>query len=155
MNEPFANAWAAQRAAIGAYIRSQRELSSLSLRELARLTQVSNAYLSQLERGLHDPSLRVLVSIAAALNISVEDLLQRARESTGDTGSGGPAGAGGAGGSAGAGGAGGSAGAGGAGGGMGVADTEAAIRDDPNLSTAEKEALLSVYRSYRRGRETE
>jgi transcriptional regulator with XRE-family HTH domain len=125
VNDPFAKAWEAQRAAMGAYIRSQRELSSLSLRELARLTQVSNAYLSQLERGLHDPSLRVLVSIAEALNISVEDLLQRGRESTGK--------ADGAATSA-------------------TADTEAAIRSDPNLSTAEKDALLSVYRSYVRDR---
>src|SRR5919198_3876815 len=82
VSDPFSTAWEAQRAAIGAYIRSQRELSSLSLRELARLTQVSNAYLSQLERGLHDPSLRVLVAIAEALQIPVEDLLQRARAGT-------------------------------------------------------------------------
>src|ERR671931_109401 len=83
VSDPFSAAWEAQRAAIGAYIRSQRELSSLSLRELARLTQVSNAYLSQLERGLHDPSLRVLVSIAEALRIPLEDLLQRGREGKG------------------------------------------------------------------------
>jgi len=128
VNDPFAKAWETQRAAIGAYIRSQRELSSLSLRELARLTQVSNAYLSQLERGLHDPSLRVLVSIAEALNISVEDLLQRGRESSGET-DGAATGATAA-----------------------TAATEAAIRSDPNLSTAEKDALLSVYRSYVRDR---
>jgi transcriptional regulator with XRE-family HTH domain len=129
MSDPFAEAWSAQRAAIGAYIRSQRELSSLSLRELARLTQVSNAYLSQLERGLHDPSLRVLVSIAEALHIPVEDLLQRARKTPGGAGETAPAGQ--------------------------AASTEAAIRSDPNLSTAEKDALLSVYRSYVRDREGE
>jgi transcriptional regulator with XRE-family HTH domain len=140
MSDPLAEAWATQRAAIGAYIRSQRELSSLSLRELARLTQVSNAYLSQLERGLHDPSLRVLVSIAEALRIPVEDLLHRARRTAGSAGEAGSAG---------------KSGSAGGTGSPGEADTEAAIRSDPNLSTAEKDALLSVYRSYLRDRQSE
>jgi transcriptional regulator with XRE-family HTH domain len=122
MTDPLIDAWETQRAAIGAYIRSQRQLASLSLRELARLTQVSNAYLSQLERGLHDPSLRVLVVIAQALNISVEDLLQHARQSSTEAGE------------------------------PDAVDTEAAIRTDPRLSAAEKDALLSVYRSYLRAR---
>ena len=39
----------------------------MSLRELSTLTNVSNAYLSELERGLHEPSLRVLRAIASAL----------------------------------------------------------------------------------------
>ena len=53
--------------ALGAYLREQRELAQLSLRELSRLTHVSNAYLSQIERGLHEPSLRVLRALASAL----------------------------------------------------------------------------------------
>ena len=52
--------WAAQRDALGAYIRSQRKLANLSLRQLAELTSLSNPYLSQIERGLHQPSVRVL-----------------------------------------------------------------------------------------------
>lgn len=64
--------------ALGSYIRTQRQLANLSLRKLAELASVSNPYLSQVERGLHQPSMRVLVSIAEALNISAETLLARA-----------------------------------------------------------------------------
>ena len=42
---------------------------------MADLTEVSNPYLSQIERGLHEPSVRVLKSIARALNVSAETLL--------------------------------------------------------------------------------
>lgn len=63
---------------LGAYIRAQRQLADLSLRQLATLSNVSNAYLSQVERGLHQPSLKVLRSIADALDISTEHLLAQA-----------------------------------------------------------------------------
>ena len=43
------------------------------------MSKVSNAYLSQVERGLHDPSLRVLAAVANALSVTVEDLLAGAR----------------------------------------------------------------------------
>jgi transcriptional regulator with XRE-family HTH domain len=64
--------------ALGGYIRAQRELAALSLRQLADMSHVSNAYLSQVERGLHQPSLKVLRSIANALNVSAESLLTQA-----------------------------------------------------------------------------
>ncbi|MDO5697455.1 MAG: helix-turn-helix transcriptional regulator [Dermatophilus congolensis] len=60
---------------LGAYIRGQRQMADMSLRQLASLSNVSNAYLSQVERGLHQPSLKVLGSIAGALNIAPESLL--------------------------------------------------------------------------------
>ena len=63
---------------LGPYIRAQRQLADLSLRQLAGLSNVSNAYLSQVERGLHQPSLKVLSSIADALEISTEHLLAQA-----------------------------------------------------------------------------
>jgi transcriptional regulator with XRE-family HTH domain len=63
---------------LGAFIRSQRTLAELSQRQLADMTNVSNAYLSQLERGLHQPSLRVLSAIADALHIPTEQLLRHA-----------------------------------------------------------------------------
>src|SRR5664279_6388032 len=62
---------------LGGFIRIQRQMADLSLRQLAELTNVSNAYLSQIERGLHEPSLRILRSIAAALDVSTETLLAR------------------------------------------------------------------------------
>ena len=64
--------------ALGEFIRAQRQLANLSLREMASMTSVSNAYLSQVERGLHQPSLKVLHSIAAALQLSTEQLLAQA-----------------------------------------------------------------------------
>jgi transcriptional regulator with XRE-family HTH domain len=64
--------------ALGDFIRAQRQLANLSLREMASMTSVSNAYLSQVERGLHQPSLKVLHAIAAALQLSTEQLLAQA-----------------------------------------------------------------------------
>lgn len=60
---------------LGAFIRSQRRLAQLSQRELAKLTKLSDPYVSQLERGLHEPSVRVLKSLANALNIPTETLM--------------------------------------------------------------------------------
>ncbi len=116
-SEPF-DPWKTQVEAFGRYLKAQRNVSDLSLRELGRLTNLSNAYLSQLERGMHEPSLRVMRSLADALGIPLETLL----EQTGWSGGGAP-----------------------------EADrnaTEAAIRADPLLSDAQKEALLAVYGSY-------
>src|SRR3981081_3736749 len=66
-----------QLEALGDFIRDQRKLAQLSLREMAARTNVSNPYLSQIERGLHEPSVRVLKAIAAALNMSAETLLKQ------------------------------------------------------------------------------
>jgi transcriptional regulator with XRE-family HTH domain len=66
------------RRMLGDFIRAQRQMANLSLRQLSELTAVSNPYLSQVERGLHEPSVRVLKSIATALNVSAETLLQQA-----------------------------------------------------------------------------
>jgi transcriptional regulator with XRE-family HTH domain len=118
-----ADAWRVQREALGAFIRSQRKLANLSLRELAAITKVSNPYLSQIERGLHEPSVRVLRSIAEALDISAETLLAQAglikdqieaSDGTSDA----------------------------------TKATERAIRADPRLTDSQKEALIAVYRSY-------
>src|ERR1700733_5318445 len=70
--------WEAQREALGAFIREQRKQANLSLRQLAELTSLSNPYLSQVERGLHQPSVRVLKAISDALNLSAETLLTQA-----------------------------------------------------------------------------
>ena len=60
---------------LGAFIRSQRRLASLSQRELAKLTKLSDPYVSQLERGLHEPSVRVLRALGNALNIPADTLM--------------------------------------------------------------------------------
>jgi transcriptional regulator with XRE-family HTH domain len=109
---------------LAAYLRSQRKLARLSLRHLAQLTQVSDSYLSQVERGLYQPSPEVLRSIAKALGIPVTGLYERlgwldvddeapgleAREPASPT------------------------------------SVEEAVGADDRLSPAKKEALLAVYR---------
>ncbi len=112
--------WRSQLTLLGEFIRTQRKLARLSLRELADMTKVSNAYLSQIERGLHQPSVRVLQSVAQALNVSAETLLAQA----GLIVQAGEAAA------------------------AGVNATELTIRSDPSLTTAQKEALIGVYRSF-------
>jgi transcriptional regulator with XRE-family HTH domain len=111
--------WRAHVEALGEFIRSQRRLAKLSLRDVAERARVSNPYLSQVERGLHEPSMRVLAAIAAALDISTETLLARAglvddADAAGSS----------------------------------TATTTTAIRADDALTTEQKEALLAVYRSY-------
>jgi transcriptional regulator with XRE-family HTH domain len=122
---PGDDGWQGQLSGLGAFIRMQRRLADMSLREMAKLTSVSNAYLSQVERGLHQPSLRVLRSIAQALSIAPEDLLRRANFMTPkDSGASAPEPA-------------------------ATPDTEAAILADPRLTPAQRDALLNVYRSFR------
>jgi Predicted transcriptional regulators len=115
--------WTAQINALGGFIRAQRQLAKLSLREMAAMTSVSNAYLSQVERGLHQPSLKVLHSIADALQLSTEQLLSQAgwASPTAPAADAPPAESGG---------------------------TEEAIRTDPRLSPEQRMALLEVYRSF-------
>lgn len=116
--------WEAQLEALGAFIRAQRQLADLSLREMASLTRISNAYLSQVERGLHQPSLTVLRAIADALGLTTEQLLAKAgwtKAVPDDVPVEQPAG------------------------------TEASIRCDPRLTEVQREALLGVYRSFIEG----
>jgi transcriptional regulator with XRE-family HTH domain len=65
-------------AAIGDFIREQRQQGQVSMRQLARLAGVSNPYLSQIERGLRKPSAEILQQIAKGLHISAEQLYLRA-----------------------------------------------------------------------------
>jgi transcriptional regulator with XRE-family HTH domain len=125
--------WDAQREALGAFIKEQRTKANLSLRQLAQLTSLSNPYLSQVERGLHQPSVRVLKAISDALNLSAESLMAQAGLIDAIAGTD-PAQAG-------------PAQAGQAGVAPNVPLTEDAIRADPRLSDDQKAALLAVYRS--------
>jgi transcriptional regulator with XRE-family HTH domain len=113
--------WAAQTEALGAFIRSQRELARLSLRQVAEMTKVSHPYLSQVERGLHQPSVRVLKLLSEALNVSAETLLMQAGLLEGDDQA------------------------------VGDAEVtervKSAIRADRRLSDAQQAALIAVYDS--------
>jgi transcriptional regulator with XRE-family HTH domain len=59
---------------LGEMIRRQREMASLPMRQLAAMSGISNPYLSQIERGLRDPSDQVLNAIADSLQLSADSL---------------------------------------------------------------------------------
>ena len=103
---------------LGALLRAQRVAADLSLRELSERTNVSNAYLSQLERGLHEPSLSVLSAIASALEVPLGPLLMRVGMLEAPEAD------------------------------PSLRETEAAILRDPELTEPQRTALLSVYRSF-------
>lgn len=65
-------------ASLGEIIRRQRELGELSMRQFAELAGISNPYLSQIERGLREPSEKVLDAIARSLDVSAESLYEQA-----------------------------------------------------------------------------
>jgi transcriptional regulator with XRE-family HTH domain len=66
---------------LGEYIRRQRELHELSMRQVAEMAGISNPYLSQIERGLREPSERVIDAIANSLEVSAETLHEYAGRS--------------------------------------------------------------------------
>jgi transcriptional regulator with XRE-family HTH domain len=108
------------RGGVGEFIKSQRELANLSLRQLAEIAKISNPYLSQVERGMYKPSADVLKSIAGALKISAETMyaqagLLDAADATG---------------------------------GSPPADVESAVRLDSRLSADQKDTLIRIYRGF-------
>lgn len=63
---------------LGQFIREQRENSRLTLRKLSETAGVSFPYLSQIERGMRNPSAEMLQAIAKGLRISAETLYVKA-----------------------------------------------------------------------------
>lgn len=62
---------------LGTYLRLQRQMAKLSLRHLARMCNVSDSYLSQVERGLYQPSPEVLRAIGQGLGLAPDQLFRR------------------------------------------------------------------------------
>ena len=60
---------------LGEHIRNMRKEKKLTLTDFARITELSPGYISQIERGLADPSLTSLQRIAEALDIPAMLLL--------------------------------------------------------------------------------
>ena len=103
---------------LGEFIRRQRELQELSMRQLADLVGISNPYLSQIERGLREPSEKVLDAIAQNLQLSADALYEHGGRRREDAEEGEePA-------------------------------VAAAIRADPKLTARERQALLEVYDAF-------
>src|SRR6187399_3778661 len=103
--------------AFGEFVKAQRRLAQVSQRNLARMSGVSDSYLSQIERGNYRPSPQVVKALAAAFGLKPEQLYTMLgfMDET-DT----PA----------------------------PLNVEQAIRMDPKLQPAQKEALVRVYRSF-------
>ena len=110
---------------LGEFIRLRREAAQQSIRDLSRIAGISNPYLSQIERGLRKPSADILQQIAKAPQISAETLYVQAGILEGDAerfSEHNPVST--------------------------TGTVEEAIHSDEQLSTLQKETLLSVYRSY-------
>jgi transcriptional regulator with XRE-family HTH domain len=119
---------------LGTFIRKQRELQALSMRQLANLAGISNPYLSQIERGLREPSEKVLEALATNLELSADALYEQAgrtrRPAASEDGAADADEA-------------------------GESAVESAIKADPRLSARQRAALLEVYAAFtisRRGR---
>ncbi len=102
----------------GAYVRSQRQLARLTLRQAAELASISNPYLSQIEHGLALPSVAVINALAEALSVSTGTLLLEAAGAVSPAAS------------------------------ERSSPTEDAIRHDPRLDDGQKHALLAVLASF-------
>ena len=59
---------------LGAHLRAQREAAGISLRELARRLDVTPSLLSQVERGLAQPSVATLWAVVSELGLSLDAL---------------------------------------------------------------------------------
>jgi transcriptional regulator with XRE-family HTH domain len=100
---------------LGEFIRRQREMSALSMREFARLAGISNPYLSQIERGLRAPSEHVMQAIADTLKVSADTLYEQAGVDSVPEGE---------------------------------SQVLAAIREDPQLTGRQRQALTQVYEAF-------
>jgi len=110
--------------AFGEYVRSQRQLARLTLRQVAEAARISNPYLSQIEHGMYQPSITVIRGLADALSVSADVLVLVA---AGSAAPGSPSEDGQR---------------------HRTGTTERSIRDDPRLSVLQKDALLAVLRSF-------
>jgi transcriptional regulator with XRE-family HTH domain len=103
--------------AFGEFVRAQRRLAQVSQRNLARMSGVSDSYLSQIERGNYRPSPQVVKALALAFGLKPKQLYTMLgfmdEQDGGDP----------------------------------SPSVEQAIQLDPRLEPAQKDALIRVYRS--------
>jgi transcriptional regulator with XRE-family HTH domain len=107
-----------QLAAFGEFVRAQRRLAQVSQRNLARMSGVSDSYLSQIERGNYRPSPQVVKALATAFGLEPKQLYTMLGfMDEGDDKAAAPS-------------------------------VEQAIQLDKRLEPAQKDALIRVYRSF-------
>jgi transcriptional regulator with XRE-family HTH domain len=66
---------------LGVQIQQLRTAKGWSQEHLAEVANLHRTYISQLERGLKSPSVRVLYQIATALSVTMSTLLKVVEES--------------------------------------------------------------------------
>jgi transcriptional regulator with XRE-family HTH domain len=103
--------------AFGDFVRAQRRLAQVSQRNLAKMSGVSDSYLSQIERGNYRPSPQVVKALAQAFGLEPKQLYMMLGFMDEDEAGGTPS-------------------------------VVQAIHLDERLDSAQKESLLSVYRSF-------
>jgi len=81
MSKQAAKAEPAMDVAVGQRLRDLRRSRAMSLEAVAARTDLSIGFLSQIERGLSSPSLRVLATLADVLGVGIAGLFG-AKEST-------------------------------------------------------------------------
>jgi transcriptional regulator with XRE-family HTH domain len=104
--------------AFGEFVRAQRRLAQVSQRNLARMSGVSDSYLSQIERGNYRPSPQVVKALAQAFGLKPKQLYTMLGFMDEQEENDPPAG------------------------------VEEAIRSDTRLEPEQKDALIRVYRSF-------
>lgn len=65
---------------LGAVIRTLRKARKLSIEALAGTARIHTTYLSGIERGLANPTWRIIGKIADALGVEISELARRAEE---------------------------------------------------------------------------
>jgi transcriptional regulator with XRE-family HTH domain len=104
--------------AFGEFVKAQRRLAQVSQRNLARMSGVSDSYLSQIERGNYRPSPQVVKALAQAFGLKPEQLYTMLGFMDDEQDGSKPT------------------------------TVEQAIQLDPKLEPAQKDALIRVYRSF-------
>lgn len=71
---------ASSTAHLGTAIRSLRKTQELTIETLAGAARIHTTYLSGIERGLANPTWRIVSKIAEALGVEISELARRAEE---------------------------------------------------------------------------
>ena len=64
------------RSVLGMFLRRHRLAQGLTLAQVARVSGVSTQYLSEIERGVKDPSSEIIAAVVGALGLNLVDLTE-------------------------------------------------------------------------------
>lgn len=58
-------------------LKFYRESKKLSKRELAKMSEISPSYITELEKGDYDPNIKIICKLCKALRITPNDLIKK------------------------------------------------------------------------------